>query len=69
VYLSTKRLEVKVDRPITEKDNYMPAFADLLFSGVIVGGSLAIVFNGGMSMIVGLVNGMQLIIHMPIFDI
>ena len=47
----------------------VPQYGNLLFGSVIAGGSLSLLFTGGLPIIAGLVSGMQLIIHMPIFGI
>ena len=67
--LSTRTLDVKVERPITDREDQVPLLKDLLFAIILIGGAMGMIFSGGMMTIAGLVNGMQLIIHMPIFDI
>jgi hypothetical protein len=47
----------------------VPQLGNLLFATIMLGGCLSLLFSGGFPLIAGLVNGMQLIIHMPIFGI
>ena len=67
--LVTRTLVVKVPRQVTYRDDHVPLLKDLLFAVIITAGVMAIAFSGGMMPIAGLVNGMQLIAHLPIFDV
>ena len=67
IELSTETMEIEVEPLNIILTDNVPMYGDLLFSTVMLGGSLSLVISGGLPLIAGLVNGMQLIIHMPIF--